>query len=655
MADVLRTPSSEDLNHSNMAKYMAWLKENGLGEYPEYPALHQWSVTETASFWQSIWDYTGVKASVEPQQPVFKAGASIQDRPWFPEAKFNFAENLLRFAQKGDPDRTAITFISEVSGTQSLSWSELYGQVKAFAFFLKKHKVQPGDRVAAYIGNTPEALIAMLATTSLGAVWSSASPDFGTAGVVDRFGQVEPKVLLAANGYKYGGKIFERTEAIYEIRKAIQSIEATVVVPSLPGGEVPEGALMWDRALASGDQFAQGSELAFFQGDFDHPIYILFSSGTTGKPKCIVHGAGGTLLQHSKELLLHGNIREDSVFLYFTTTGWMMWNWLASGLVTGARLVLFDGNPGYPDMMALWRVIAEEQVTHFGTSAKFISSSRMQGVEPGQLDLSKLDTIFSTGSPLMPEDYDWIFHHVGDQLHLASISGGTDIVSCFVGGNPMLPVVKGRIQCKGLGMDVKAFNDAGEEVINERGELVCTTPAPSMPIGFWRDEEGQRYRSAYFERFENVWAHGDFVEFDEQGSCIIYGRSDSTLNPGGVRIGTAEVYRQVEKVSEVADSIVVGQPWQDDVRVVLLVKMAADQTLNDDIQRTIRQTLKLNASPRHVPALIVAVPDIPYTRSGKKVELAALKAIQGEEIDNLGAIANPESLDAIANMDWHQS
>ena len=567
---------------------------------------------------------------------------------WFPEARLNFAENLLRHALGDDAQRPALHARSETRPDLTLSRHELVAQVAALAAWMRARGIQPGDRVAAVVANTPEAIIGMLAAASIGAVWSSASPDFGTAGILDRFGQIEPTLLICVNGYGYGGKVFDRTAQALELRRSIPSVQQVLMVRNVADIDLPGDVTDWQIAL---DEHA-GADLQCAPLPFDHPLYILYSSGTTGVPKCIVHGAGGTLLQHSKELMLHSDLGPEDVLFYFTTCGWMMWNWLASGLLTGAELVLFDGNPGYPDMQRLWRLAEDYRVTHFGTSAKFLGGCRNAGLQPGRdFDLAPLRVLLSTGSPLLPEDYDWVYAAVKQDLLLGSISGGTDIVSCFVGCSPLLPVRRGVIQCRMLGMDVQAYDDQGQAVIGQRGELVCVQPAPSMPLGFWNDTDGSRYRAAYFERFEGVWAHGDYIEFDEEGGCIIHGRSDATLNPGGVRIGTAEIYRQVETLEEIADSLVVGQDWEGDVRVVLLVVMNPGQTLDEPLRQRIRQRIRENASPRHVPARIEAVAQIPYTRSGKKVELAVAKILRREAVTNREALANPEALEQIAAIE----
>ena len=645
---ILREPGNDELQHSNMARYMRWLEQQGHGHFADYQALHRWSVADIGRFWETIWEYTGVIAS-QPYQEAL-ARAEMPGAVWFPGARLNFAENLLRHALGDDRDREAIFAVSESRPEIRLSYGELLRQVGAFEAYLREAGVRPGDRVAGVVANTPEAIVAMLATASLGAIWSSASPDFGTAGILDRFGQIEPTVLVAVNGYRYGGKTFDRLAQVRELAAQLPSVRAVVVIANVPEIAVPDepGMMSWEAALAAGD----GAMPSFNQLPFETPLYILYSSGTTGVPKCIVHGAGGVLLQHSKELILHGDLRPGDVFTYFTTCGWMMWNWMASGLLTGAKLVLFDGNPGYPNLDVLWALAERQRITHFGTSAKFIGSCRNAGLRPGeQHDFGSLRTIFSTGSPLLPEDFDWIYAAVKADVQLASISGGTDIVSCFVGASPILPVRRGEIECKMLGVGAKAFDDGGQEVIGERGELVCTQPLPSMPVFFWNDADGSRYRAAYFERFPGVWAHGDYVTFNERGGSVIYGRSDATLNPGGVRIGTAEIYRQVETLEEIADSIVVGQPWNGDVRVVLMVVLNPGFTLTAELIRKIKTRIRENASPRHVPARIVAIDEIPYTRSGKKVEIAVAKILRGETVDNREAIANPQALDKIAALE----
>lgn len=632
---VLYRPTDSVRERSQLTAFANSIPELGAAERSDYSALHRWSVNHLEDFWGYLWDFVGVTG--EKGEEVLDQRRMPGAR-WFPEARLNFSENLLA---RGRPDDIALIALSESRSELRLRYCDVIDQVERLAAYLKHQcGVQPGDRVAAYLGNTAEAIMGMLASSRIGAVWTSASPDFGYEGVHDRFGQVQPKVVIVANGYGYGGKRHDRSQVVAQLQASLVGVKTWLAVDCLGLGEVLPGCVAWSEVMAQ-----QWGETEPLRLPFDHPLYILYSSGTTGKPKCIVHSAGGTLLQHAKELMLHGDISQSSVFFYFTTTGWMMWNWLASGLFTGATLVLFDGNPTYPDGAMLWQMAARLGVTHFGTSAKFLSACRKMDVAPNQQDLSQLRVIFSTGSPLAPEDFDWVYQSVKSDLMLHSISGGTDIVSCFVGGNPWSPVVKGKIQAANLGMDIQAWNDDGQAVIGEKGELVCAQPAPCMPIGFWDDPDQSRYRAAYFERFPGVWAHGDFIEFDQQGQVVIHGRSDTTLNPGGVRIGTAEIYRQVETLDQIQDSLVVGRPVDGDMEVILFVQLAPGQPLTEALATTIRQRIRTNTTPRHVPAEIIQVAAIPYTRSGKKVELAVTQILRGEEPRNLTAMANPECLD----------
>lgn len=632
---VLYRPSESVRERSQLTAFAKSIPELGPEQRSQYSALHRWSVINIEAFWSHLWDFAGV---VGDKGEVVLESHTMPGARWFPEARLNFSENLLA---RGNPDDTAIIALSESRSEIRYSYQELADQVERLAAYLKHHcDVQAGDRVAAYLGNTAEAIIGMLAASRIGAVWTSASPDFGYEGVFDRFGQVQPKVVIVGNGYGYGGKQHDRASVVSRLQQSLDGVASWLSVDCLVQGKALPGCTAWSEVMAQ-----QWGETEPLRLPFDHPLYILYSSGTTGKPKCIVHSAGGTLLQHAKELMLHGDIDQRSVFFYFTTTGWMMWNWLASGLMTGATLVLFDGNPTYPDASMLWQMAGRLGVTHFGTSAKFLSACRKLGVKASQQDLNKLRVIFSTGSPLAPEDFDWVYQWVKPDVMLHSISGGTDIVSCFVGGNPWLPVVKGKIQAANLGMDIQAWNDEGQAVVGEKGELVCAQPAPCMPIGFWDDPDDARYRAAYFERFPGVWAHGDFIEFDTEGQVVIHGRSDTTLNPGGVRIGTAEIYRQVETLAEIQDSLVVGRPVDGDVEVILFVTLAANQSLTESLVKTVRQRIRDNTTPRHVPAEIIQVSAIPYTRSGKKVELAVTQILRGEEPKNLTAMANPECLD----------
>jgi acetoacetyl-CoA synthetase len=572
--------------------------------------------------------------------PVLVDAQRMPGARWFPEARLNFAENLLR---RRDAAPALIAW-AEGRPRREISHAELARDVSRLAQALAAWGVGPGDRVAGFLPNLPEAVVAMLATASLGAIWSSCSPDFGTRGVVDRFGQITPKVLFAADGYGYAGKRFDSLARVAEIRREIASLERVVIVPSAEDepdlARIP-GAGLWHDALAAFPARA----LVFERFPFDHPLYVLFSSGTTGPPKCILHGAGGTLLQHRKEHLLHVDLKPDDRLFYFTTTGWMMWNWLVSGLASDATLVLYDGSPFHPDAGVLFDLAQRERVAVFGTSAKFIDAAAKAGVQPGRThDLSSLRTVLSTGSPLAPEGFDWVYENLKRDVQLASISGGTDIIACFVGGNPIGPVHRGEIQAPCLGMRVEVFDDQGRSLRGEKGELVCTAPFPSVPLGFWNDPDGRRFRAAYFEKHPGVWSHGDFAELTPRGGVIIHGRSDAVLNPGGVRIGTAEIYRQVESIPEVLESLAIGQAWQGDTRVVLFVRLREGVTLDEGLAERIRRRIRDNTTPRHVPAKLVQVADIPRTKSGKIVELAVRDVVHGRPVANREALANPEAL-----------
>jgi acetoacetyl-CoA synthetase len=637
-------PSAQRIARSQITAFGAWLaREHGV-RAQDYAALHRWSVTEPERFWSAVWSFTGVIGA--PGAEVLRHRERMPGAEWFPEARLNFAENLLR-RRDAQP---ALVFRGETGLRRAYSFAELHACVSQLAQALRHWGVQPGDRVAGYLPNLPEAVVAMLAAASLGAVWSSCSPDFGVRGVVDRFGQIGPRVLFAPDGYFYAGKHHDLRARVAELREALPSVERVVVVPydGGPGLEDgPPGSVSFAEALAA---FAPG-EIEFARLPFDHPLYVLYSSGTTGAPKCIVHGAGGTLLQHLKEHRLHADVHPGDRFFYFTTCGWMMWNWLVSGLASEATLVLYDGSPVYPGPEALFDLAQQERISVFGTSAKFLDGAAKAGLEPARShDLSALATLLSTGSPLAPEGFDWVYEKLKRDVCLSSISGGTDIVSCFVGGCPTLPVWRGEIQCAGLGMKVDVFDEAGRPVRGEKGELVCTAPFPSMPVGFWNDPDGSRYRAAYFERFPGVWCHGDFAEITPHGGMIIHGRSDAVLNPGGVRIGTAEIYRQVEQVDEVLEALVIGQEWQGDVRVVLFVRLRPGLELDEALARRIREQIRRHASPRHVPAKLIQVQDIPRTRSGKIVELAVRDVVHGRPVANREALANPEALDAFASL-----
>jgi acetoacetyl-CoA synthetase len=604
----------------------------------DYAALYDWSIESPAEFWAAVWRFCEVKAST-PYETVVRDVTRMPGTRWFEGAQLNFAENLLEHGASG----TAIVFGNERGERTELRWHELRAQVASVAARLRTLGVRKGDRVAGLVANRPEAIVAMLAAASVGGVWSSCSPDFGADAVIDRFGQIAPKVLFATDGYFYNGKTIDSLPVVRAVAGRLPSLAAVVVVPyrspepdlsSLPNPYLFD-ELLEDRAQPHYEPVA-----------FDAPLYILYSSGTTGVPKCIVHGVGGTLLQHRKEHVLHTDIRPGDVVFYFTTCGWMMWNWLVSALASRATLALYEGAPLHPDPGSLWRFAERERVAIFGTSAKYLSALEKSGYEQRTHHaLPLLRTILSTGSPLAPTSFDYVYRSIKADVQLASIAGGTDLISCFALGNPLLPVYRGELQCRGLGMKVEIFTPDGRSVRGEKGELVCTAPFPSMPIGFWNDADGRKYRAAYFERFPNVWHHGDYAELTAHDGVVIYGRSDAVLNPGGVRIGTAEIYRIIESFSEIAESIVVAQEWKDDVRVILFVRLQPGAALDAALERRLRDAIKTRASPRHVPAKILAVADIPRTMNGKIVEVAVREAIHGRPVGNLDALANPQALD----------
>jgi acetoacetyl-CoA synthetase len=642
-------PSPERIARANLTAFAARIAARHSVELPEYGALHAWSVADRESFWRELWEYAGILG--EPGGRALFDGDRMPGARWFPDARLNFAENLLCRRARDDAG-DALLFWGEDKVKRRLSHAELYGQVSRVAQALRAAGVNAGDRIAGLLPNMPEAIIGMLATASLGAIWSSASPDFGVQGVLDRFGQIEPKVLFTVDGYWYNGKPQPILDKVADIAARLPTLSRVVVAPYLETdadvGRVAR-ALSWNDFIAS----HAADAIAFERLPFGHPLYILYSSGTTGVPKCIVHGAGGTLLQHVKEHRLHGDINGGDRLFYFTTCGWMMWNWLASGLASGATLLLYDGSPFVDQGRILWDLAEQERMTHFGTSAKYIDALKKSGLVPrNDYALQPLRTIFSTGSPLAPEGFDYVYESIKGDVCLSSISGGTDLIACFALGCPTRAVWRGELQCRALGMAVAAYDEQGKPIpagSKRRGELVCTRAFPSMPIGFWKDPGGAKYHAAYFERFPGVWCHGDYVELTKHDGMIIYGRSDATLNPGGVRIGTAEIYRQVEQLDEVVESLVIGQDWPPgelgDVRVVLFVRLREgvklDQALIDKIKRQIRS----NTTPRHVPAKVVEVSDIPRTKSGKIVELAVRNVVHGEAVKNIEALANPEALE----------
>jgi len=629
-------PSHDRIESSNLRHFMRTVAPRSHAD--DYAALHAWSVGDPAAFWSAVWDFCGVVA--ERKGDV--AACDLDRMPgarWFPDARLNFAENLLQQTGTGP----AIVFVNERGSRRTLSWDELHAWVAGVADALRAAGVEPGDRVAGLLPNLPETVVAMLAATSLGAVWSSCSPDFGAKGVLERFGQIEPKILIGVDGYYYNGKTIDSLPQLDQVARALPSLRAVHVVDYL-------GTRSAAARVAHASPFPpplRGRSIEFVQLPFDHPVYILYTSGTTGLPKSIVHGAGGTLLQHRKEHVLHTDLKARQKIFYFPTCGWMMWNWLVSALATRATIVLYDGAPLHPDPAVLWRMAETEQIEVFGTSAKYISALEKSGYEPAaHHDLGALASILSTGSPLAAESFDYVYRSIKTDVQLASISGGTDLISCFALGNPLLPVYRSELQCLGLGMNVAIFDDRGQPVTQRKGELVCTAPFPSMPIRFWNDPDGRKYHNSYFARFPGVWCHGDYAEITAHGGLIMYGRSDTVLNPGGVRIGTAEIYRIVEQLPEIAESIVVGQDWENDTRIVLFVRLRDGATLDDALRARIRALLRSEASPRHVPAKILDVPDIPRTRSGKIVEVAVRETIHGRAIDNLDAIANPSALEA---------
>ena len=633
MSQPLWTPSADRIAGATITAFMRAVEGKHGGRIQTYADLYDFSLTHMEDFWRLMWEFAGVRG--EMGERAIENPRAMPGATFFPDARLNFTENLLR----RDDDEPAIVFKGEGQETVRRTFRELRAEVAAFAEALRRTGIQPGDRVAGYLPNVPEAVIATLGAAAVGAVWSSCSPDFGVRGVLDRFGQIEPRILVVADVYRYADKIHDLSTKTEGVVEGLRSLERVVTIPYM-GGRRVSGAVAWDDFVVRGAAFRTEPM------PFNHPLYIMYSSGTTGVPKCIVHGAGGTLIQHLKEHQLHCDIKRDDRVFYFTTTGWMMWNWLVSALASDASLILFDGSPFHPSPSTLFDLADEVGITLFGTSPKFLDAAAKAGLAPiASHRLTSVRTITSTGSPLAPEGFEYVYQRVKQDVHLASISGGTDIIGLFAGGNPTAPVWPGELQARTLGMQVEVFDETGRSVRGEKGELVCTAPFPSMPVSFWNDPDGRKYRAAYFEKYPGIWCHGDYVEITEHDGMIIYGRSDAVLNPGGVRIGTAEIYREVEQLPEVVESIVIGQRWEHDERVVLFVRLREELTLDDDLEARIRARIRANTSPRHVPARIVQVSEVPRTRSGKIVELAVRDVVHGREIKNREALANPESLE----------
>lgn len=645
MAEMLWKPSQERIERTNMFRFMHFINEKYGKDFASYEPLYQWSIDNIPDFWASFWDFADIKASKSYDQ-VIDDISKMPGAEWFSGAKLNFAENLLRYRD----DRPALVFIGEGQDSITLTYAQVYDETARVAKSLRADGIKAGDRVVGFMPNMPEAIIAMLAATSLGATWSSCSPDFGIGGVLDRFGQIKPRIIFTADGYRFKGRRFDSLERISDILRNLPSIEKVVVVPYTDSDPdisgVPNAVHYRDFKVNE-----TGLEIEFEQLPFSHPVYVMYSSGTTGLPKCMVQSAGGILINHLKELILHTDLKREDTIFYFTTCGWMMWNWLTSSLGVGATLALFDGNPFHPGPEALWEMAEKEKISVFGTSAGYIDALQAAGAKPkSEYDLSPLRAVLSTGSPLYIESFKYVYRDIKEDLQLASIAGGTDLNGCFALGNPMGPVYAGELQCRGLGMKVDAFDQQGQPIRNSQGELVCTAPFPSMPVHFWDDPDGAKYHAAYFDVYPNIWRHGDFIEISERGGVTMYGRSDAVLNPGGVRIGTAEIYRQVEQLDEIDDSVVIGQEWDNDVRVILFVKLADGFELTEDLKKRIKQTIRANASPRHTPAKIIAVADIPYTLNMKKVELAVKKVVHNQPVLNRDALRNPEALEHYTDL-----
>ena len=643
MQNIMWKPTRESIENSQMNTFINYVNDIYGLQHKDYSELYEWSIERAENFWGAFWKFSGIKYH-SPFEFVVDDISKMPGAKWFKGSTLNFSENLLRYKD----DQVAIRFYGENGSRSFLTYNELYKKVAELASSLKKEGVIKGDRVCGLLPNIPETIIAMLATASIGATWSSCSPDFGIQGILDRFKQIKPKIIFTVNGYNYNGKVINSLSKIKGVLSKLPSIQLAVIIPFISYRKsinIPK-SILWDNFIDLLE-----TEISFEQFPFDHPLYIMYSSGTTGLPKSIVHSTGGTLIQHLKELQLHTDLKREDTIFYFTTCGWMMWNWLVSSLAMGSTIVLYDGSPFYPDGNILHRLSHEWGITVFGTSAKYITSLELANIKPREISsFPKLRTILSTGSPLVEENYDYVYEHWKKDVQLASISGGTDIISCFALGNPIQPVYRGEIQCRGLGMKVEALNEAGKSVINKKGELVCKQAFPSMPIYFWNDPTGTKYHSAYFKTFLGCWHHGDYLQINDHGGVKIFGRSDTTLNPGGVRIGTSEIYQAVDRMPEIEDSLVIGQPWENDERIILFIKVRNGYFLTEELKTHIQKTIRITCTPRHVPEKIIQVEGVPYTINGKKVELAVKHIIQNKEVKNKDSLANPKVLDYYQNL-----